>query len=61
MVKTISVTNKLVLDTLSNANNASDLVTVAVLYYLNELDIEYIEAYKMLQTVTTKLKKERGQ
>lgn len=61
MIKTISVTNQLVLDTLNNANNASDLVTVAVLYYLNELDTEYIEAYKMLQSATTRLRKERGQ
>lgn len=61
MIKTISVTNQLVLDTLNNANNASDLVTVAVLYYLDELDKEYIEAYKILQSATTRLRKERGQ
>lgn len=59
MTKTISVTNDIVLDTLNNANNTSELITVAVLYYLGKLDKEYIEAYKMLQNAAITLRRER--
>lgn len=60
MIKTISVTNNIVLDTLNNANNTSELVTVAILYYLDMLDKNYVNAYKMLQNATTRLRNERG-
>ena len=59
MTKTISVTNDVVLDTLNNATNASELITVAVLYYLDMLDKNYVDAYKILQNATIRLKEER--
>lgn len=61
MTKTISVTNDVVLDTLNNANNTSELITIAVLYYLGRLDKDYIDAYKMLQSATSRLREEREQ
>lgn len=59
MRKTISVTNMQVLNTLNNAANASELITIAVLYYLDMLDKNYVEAYKILQNATIRLKEER--
>lgn len=58
MVKTISVTNKAVLDALNKAGNASELVTVAVLYYLGEVDAQYVSDYKTIEGIKTSLKKE---
>ena len=58
MRKSISVTDKRVINTLNNANNASELITIAVLFYLGELDITYIEAYKMLQDASNRLRGE---
>lgn len=59
MTRTISVTNEHVINTLNNATNASELITIAVLYYLGNLDSDYIETYKMLQNATNRLRKER--
>lgn len=58
MVKTISVTNKAVLDALNNAGNASELVTVAILYYLGMIDAQYVADYKVVENVKKSLKKE---
>lgn len=59
MVKSISVTNKLVLDTLNNAGNSSELIEVAILYYLGEVDETYIETYKTVQRANKTLREGR--
>lgn len=61
MRKSISVTNSNVIDTLNNALNASELVEIAVLYYLGEITKEYVETYRMLQDTTKELKKGRSE
>ena len=60
MTKNISVTNAKVRDVLIKSKNASELVEVAVLYFLGEISKEYVENYKELQEITLKLEKARG-
>lgn len=58
MTKTISITNQTVLDALNNAGNRSELVTVAVLYYLGIVDAKYVDDYKIVESAKKSLKKE---
>lgn len=60
MTKNISVTNAKVRTALIESINASELVEVAVLYFLGEISKEYIDNYKDLQEITIKLEKARG-
>ena len=59
MRRTISLTNEHVINTLNTASNASELISVAILYYLDMLDKSYIDTYKLLQDANNTLKKER--
>lgn len=49
MRRTISVTNIQVINTLNNAANASELIEVAVKYYLGIIDEQYIGTYRKLE------------
>lgn len=60
MTKNISVTNAKVKDALTKSKNASELVEVAILYFLGEINKEYVENYKGLQEIAIKLEKARG-
>ena len=60
MTKNISVTNAKVKTALAESINASELVEVAILYFLGEISKEYIENYKELQEITLRLEKVRG-
>lgn len=56
MRKTISVTNMQVFNTLNNAANASELVEVAIKYYLGIVDETYVSTYKKLEEAKQYLK-----
>ena len=60
MTKNISVTNAKVKEALTKSKNASELVEVAILYFLGEINKEYVENYKGLQEIAIKLEKARG-
>ena len=60
MTKNISVTNAKVKTALIESINASELVEVAILYFLGEVSRDYIENYKELQEITIKLERVRG-
>lgn len=56
MRRTISVTNIQVINTLNNAANASELVEVAIKYYLGVIDASYVSTYKKLEEAKQYLK-----
>ena len=56
MIKTISVKNDIVLDTLNNSTNASLVVENAILYYLDLISKEYIEKFKAAEELRRELK-----
>lgn len=54
--RTISVTNIQVINTLNNAANASELVEVAIKYYLGVVDESYVNTYRKLEEAKQYLK-----
>jgi predicted Zn-ribbon and HTH transcriptional regulator len=60
MRKNISVTNDKVIELLDNSLNASEVIEIALLYYMGEISKEYVENYKTLQDVSKTLKSKKN-
>lgn len=56
MIRSINIKNDIVIDTLTNSNNASQLVEVAIMYYLGLLDEKYIKKYREIEELRRELK-----
>lgn len=59
MRKNIYVKDEAVISALEESNNASELIEVAVRYYLGIETKEYVELYKQAQEVNVMLKKSK--
>lgn len=56
MRKSISITDNKVIKVLEESSNASQLIQVAVLYYLGEVSKDYVDTFKQVQEVNNMLK-----
>ena len=59
MRKNIYVKDESVINALEESNNASELIEVAIRYYLGIETKEYVELYKQAQEVNAMLKKSK--
>lgn len=62
MRKGVSITNRIIIDNLIKDNediNFSEVVEVALLYYLGKVTPEYVEVFKQLQEASKSIKSSR--
>lgn len=62
MRKSVSFTNRIIIDNLIKDNedvNFSEVVEVALLYYLGKVTPEYVEVFKQLQEASKSIKSSR--